>query len=192
MKTIAGVLAIAGLLLCTIAGTITGVGIMIYDLLSGGDNFMQGFTVFSLSATLLLVTVIAYMVSKLMTASQKIADVLEKTLQDEMNHEHPSTFNPLEAFFRMGAFPGQGTIKMATIDENGNFIPLGEKQFSSHEELIKHRNDILSKSFQNAPKKLEDMTNEELKQEEKKAVDSQNFELAACIVNLIQERTKAK
>lgn len=39
-------------------------------------------------------------------------------------------------------------------------------------------------------KKLEDMTIEELRVEEKKAVDNQNFELAANIVAMIESKEK--
>jgi hypothetical protein len=196
MRTIIAALAIAGIILGSIVGAFTGAGIMIYDIYSDGPNFMKGFELFSLSSILLLVTVSAYMLTKVLTASEVMANIMGKYLQNEMvkeiekNIANPQT-NPLAAFFGMGNFPGQGTIKMATMDEHGNIVPLGERTFSSPEELIKHRNDILNNAFGNAPKKLEDMTIEELKAEEKKAVENQEFELAACIVNLIQERAKA-
>jgi hypothetical protein len=121
----------------------------------------------------------------------------------EMKKELSAGGNPLHQLFQNlgmggGEFPGMpgmsGSIKMSSIDEEGNITPLGEKEFSSPEEFLKYRNEILQKAFGKKPgstkKKFEEMTVSELEAEEKKAIETQDFELAAAVRDLIKEKKK--
>lgn len=203
MRTIFFALSLALLILFAAAGMVIGAGIMIYDLYSDGPNFMQGFTVFSLSSILFLVSITSFIVSKVLTNTEVIADVLSRFMAHEMKKELAAGGNPLHQLFQNlgmgGGFPGmpgqmKGSIKMTGMDEDGNIIPLGEREFNSPEEFIKHRNEILANAFGKHPggakKKFEDMTIQELESEEQKAIDSQNFELAAAVRDLIKEKRK--
>lgn len=156
---------------------------------------MHGFTVFTLSAILFFASTTAYIVTKILTNTDILADSMVKFLEHEMDKED-SGVNPLQALFGKMGLPGMGagSIKMARMDEDGNITPLGEKSFSSPEELIKHRDELLAKAFGSKPdkKKIQDMSLEELQAEEIKAVGAQDFELAAAIRDLMEEKKKKK
>lgn len=204
MKTLFVALSLALLVLCSAAGIVFGAGTMIYDLYSGGSQFTTGFYIFSLSSILFLVSIASFMISKVLTNTEVIADVLAKFLANEMKKELAASGNPLHQLFQnmgMGrGFPGMpgmsGSIKMSSIDEDGNITPLGEKEFSSPEEFIKYRNEILQQAFGKKPgntkKPFEEMSITELEAEEQKAIDSQEFELAAAVRDLIKEKKKGK
>lgn len=187
---------LALLILFAAASAIFGAGIMINDLYTSGSNFMQGFQIFCLGSILFLVAVTSYIITKVLNNTEILADALAKIVANEIN-KSMENINPLQALFgQMGNMPpGMGTIKVARMDEDGNITPMGESNFSS-EELMKHRNEILAKAFgykpENVKKKFEDMTLDELQSEEKKAVDGQQFELAAALRDLIEERKKNK
>lgn len=194
MKLASAALGITFLILCSVIGIITGFGMMIYDIFVSHTGLGQDFMIFAISTTMFLTTVVAYIATKILARTDALTEVIIKYFQNEMLKEAkqhmPSgnPFSPLMNLFQGQGFPGPGTVSISSMDENGNIIPLGEKTFSSHEELIKHRNEILQKHFGSVNKDLKDMSIEELHIEEKKAVAAQDFELAASIVNLIEEK----
>lgn len=194
MKSIFAALILALIVLFSGVSAIFGLGIMVYDLYSGGNEFMHGFTVFCLGAILFFTSTVAYIASKILTNTDIIADSMIKFIENEMQKEVEQ--NPLQALFGKMGLPGMGSgsIKMARMDEDGNITPLGEKTFGSHEEMIKHRDELLHKAFgfKSDKKKIQDMTLEELQAEEIKAVGSQNFELAAAIRDLMNEKKNKK
>jgi hypothetical protein len=182
--------ALLGLtLIFSLASAVFGVFIMFSSITNSSADLMQGFTIFCLGTILFFVTSIAYIVTKILTNTDVLTDVLTKMLLREQNNAQP--VNPFQALFGHG---GMGTIKVAGVDENGNITPMGESQFNSTEDLLKQRNDILAKAFgwkpETSKKKFEDMTMTELESEEKKAVDGQQFELAAALRDLIEQRKK--
>lgn len=193
MKSLVFALTLALVVIFSFISSLVGIGIMIYDLYSGGSQFMHGFTVFSLSAILFFAATTAYIVTKILNNTDILADSMVKFLEHEMDKEVP-VINPIDALFGKMGLPGMGagSIKMASMDEDGNITPLGEKTFNSHEEMVKHRDELLSKAFgfKSDKKKIQDMSLEELQTEEIKAVDAQDFELAAAIRNLIQSKAK--
>jgi hypothetical protein len=199
MKTLAFAITLLLTVVFSIISAAVGLGIMAYDLYSGGSQFMHGFTVFSLGAILFFVSTTAYIATKILTNTDILADSMIKFFEHEMGKEEAGLgMNPLQALFgKMGmGLPGMGagSIKMARMDEDGNITPLGEKTFSSHEELIKHRDELLQKAFGAKPgkKDIKEMSLEELEVERQQAVDSQKFELAAAIRDLIEEKKKNK
>lgn len=203
MKTLIFALTLALIIAFGAISSAIGVGFMIYDIYSGGNNFMQGFTIFSLGSILFLAGTTSYIVTKTLTNTEVLADVLARFIENEMRKEDGSIQNPIQSLFgnlfgpgNLPGIPGQGTIRMATIDKDGNFKDLGEEKFSSPEEFLKHRNDILNRAFggkqEQDKKKFEDMTLEELRTEEKQAVESQSFELAAALRDLINEKENKK
>lgn len=179
MKTLIYALSIALLLLISAAGAIIGLGQMVHAILTDKTNFLQAFEIFSLSTILFVVVLTSYMIAKVLTNTEIIAEVMTKFIQNEMAK---NSFNPMQGIQNL---LGMGMPKIITLDES---------QFSSSEEFQKHRDELLRKAFGYNPgdvqKKLEQMSIEELKIEEKKAVDNQNFELAAAIVSLIEEKKK--
>lgn len=192
MKTIFFSLTLALIVLFAGISTIFGSAIMAYDLYSGGPNFMQGFIVFCLGATLFFSASIAYIVTKTFNNTDTISDSLIKLLEF-LNESNQPPANPLQDLFSkfgMG-MPGlNGTIKTSIMNEDGTITPLGEKTFSSNQE----RDDIIFKAMGTRPgmKDFKDMTIPELQAEEKKAVDSQNFEVAAAIRDLMNEKNNNK
>jgi hypothetical protein len=174
MKLVMYALGLALLILLSAAGAVVGLGLMIYSLLTDKTSFLQAFEVFSLSSILFLVCIASYMIAKILTNTEVLSQVMAKFIQNEMT----KSINPLAGLF--GGM-GLGMPKIITLDES---------QFSSPEEFHKHRDEILGKVFGNKAKNLNDLTIDELKLEEKKAVDNQDFELAAAIISLIEEKKK--
>lgn len=193
MKSLFFALLLAVMVFCAGATAVVGFGIMIWDLYSGGPNFMTGFNVFFLGAILFFVSTTSYIITKVLTNTEILSDVMSRFLANEMQ-KGPNQ-NPLQNLFSQMGFPGATTsIKVARMDEDGNITPMSEADFDSADEMLKHRDEILSKLFGNNPierkKKIQEMTIEELQAEEKKAVSVQDFELAAAIKNLLDEKQK--
>lgn len=193
MKKILASMAIGLTLFLSAATIISGLCLMGDYLINGGSRGMQGFELFSLGAILFIVILSGYMLSKILSYTEVMVDTLTTLVDHTISKSGPNPINPLEALFGQMGLPGSGTIKMAKMDEDGNIIPFMSKEFNNKEEFIKHRDEILSKALGGTnKKKVEDMTLEELQVEEKKAVSTQDFELAACIRDAINEKTKNK
>jgi len=187
MKSILFALTLALIVLFSGIAAIFGVGIMAYDLYSGGPNFMKGFTVFCLSTTLFFSTTVAYMITKIITNTDTIAESLIRLVEHVEQNQQP--INPLQALlgkFGIQSMTGPGTIKTSIFKSDGTITPLEEKTFNSNKE----RDEIILKAFSSKPgkKSIHEMTITELKDEEKKAVDSQDFELAIAIRDLMNEK----
>lgn len=167
-----------------------------------GEPVMNSFQVFALSTILFLVSVISYIVTKTLTNTELMAKVLaeqlERQLEKEMEENSKRMGGPNILSSLLGGMmggPGQTSVSITAFDKNGNAISMGDKTFDNPEELIKYRDEILEKYFGKKPagkKEMKDMTVEELKAEEKKAVDNQDFELAAAIKSLIDEKKSGK
>jgi hypothetical protein len=195
MKSLVFAITLAFVVLFSAVSTLVGASIMVYNLYTGGPGFMHGFEVFCLSAILFFTSTTAYIATKILTNTDVIADSMIKFFEHEMRKEEVG-MNPLQALFGKMGLPGMGagSIKMARMDEDGNITPLGEKTVSSPEELIKHRDELLFKAFGAKPgkKDIKEMSLEELEIERQQAVDSQKFELAAAIRDLIEEKKRKK
>lgn len=177
-------------LVSSIVGTIVGMCMMAYQIYTGKYEFLPAYTTMALSLVLFLVTVTAYMITKVMTSTEIIAESLIKLIQMDSGI---APQNPLGALFG-GLVNGPGTIQVSKMDDDGKLVPFAEKQFSTPEEFIKYRNELVAKALSKdgGKKKLEDMSIEELTKEEKKAVESQDFETAAAIVSLIEEKKRTQ
>lgn len=196
MRTLffAGFLAI--LVLATAITSLISLGSIAINFYQG-QPLMDSFQVFALSTLLFLVAVVSYIVTKTLTNTELIAKVLAEQLErelerDEMQQRRMGGPNILSSLLggMMGG-PGQTSVSITAFDKNGNAINMGDKTFDNPEDLIKYRNEVLEKYFGKKPagkKEMKDMTLEELKAEEKKAVDNQDFELAASIKSLIDEK----
>lgn len=195
MKNFFVTILIGSVLLISFLASITGV-VLISKSMINGTPLMEGFQVFALGIIMFTVLLSGYMISKILSYTELISDTLTNLLEHTLKDTKNPSFNPMEALFGPGGLPGSGTIKMARMEEDGTITPYFEKEFNNQEEFIKHRNELLSKALGNQPdgskKKVEDMSLDELKEEEKKAVSSQDFELAACIRDAIDEKTKQK
>lgn len=193
MKYIFAALTLGFVLLASLVASVTGVVIMIADLINHTDNFFQGFITFSLGTILFFVTIAAYQQVQILNNTKIIAQALAEYMEHQMKMSSMGQSNPFASLFN-GGFPMSGTMKMARIDESGNIVPFMEKNFNSPEEFLKYRNELLSKAFGYKPeeteKKLEELSVDELKQKEKEASDNQNFELAAAIRDLIAKKNK--
>jgi excinuclease UvrABC helicase subunit UvrB len=79
-------------------------------------------------------------------------------------------------------------MTIAKFNEDGTFTPLEKREFSSDEEMRAMRDEMLNRAFSKKNKKLEDMSISELEVEREKAVETQDFELAGAIRNLIEQK----
>ena len=198
-------LFITSLILFSIIAELAGLYIMIHDAVDGGGEFMKGFTLFSLGTIMFICTSIAYLVTKAIANTEKIADALADLISHTIDKEaqaaggfNPSGINPLMDLFKQfpGSNIGSTTINVSSIDEEGNISPMMTKTFDNPEEFLKHRDEIFAKAFgtqpKDAKKKIDDMSIEELKIMEKEAVESQNFELATAIRDCIKQKSANK
>ena len=100
--------------------------------------------------------------------------------------------NPLLNLFKNFGGMGPTTINVSSIDENGNVSPLVTKTFDNPEDFLKHRDEIFAKAFGTKPddakKKIDDMTIEELQKKEKEAADAEKWELAAAYRDAINRK----
>lgn len=194
MKKLISSIILGSILMFSVVVAVMGALLMTDSFFNHGASGMKGFQMFCLGTILFVVILSGYMLSRILSYTEVIVDTLTTLVEHTLNKAQTSqSLNPLQALFGNLGLPGSGTIKMATLDEDGKVVPFMEKEFNNHEEFIKHRDELLSKAFSgNNKKKVEDMTLEELQEEEKKAVSIQNFELAACIRDAINEKTKKK
>lgn len=189
MKAIIFALTLGVIIIFSAICSVTGAGIMIYDLIVPGPNFMMGFNIFCMSTILFFVAITAYMVTKLLTSTELIADVLTSLIENELAKEQKNT-NPFQAMLNNLGLPGSGSVKVARIDKDGTITPLTEGNFSNADEMVKQRDEILTRFFGATPgkKDIKNMTLEELQEEEKAAVAAQNFELAAAIRDVMKNK----
>lgn len=165
-KSIFFALSLALIMLSSAIAGLTGIFIMGVDLYTGGDNFMHGFTVFSLGTILFFVCTTAYIATKVLTNTEVLANTMTKYIEYEIGKQ--TVANPFQMF---GQFSGS-TMEIININRPGSM------------------EDMLGNIFGHRPevKTMDQMSVDELKTEEKKAVDSQDFERAATIRELIEAK----
>lgn len=183
-----------------------GVYTMISDVSEGGE-IIKGFMYFSLGTILALSMLTIYAIGALTDAVKILGDLMFKQTKKDMisnmfgggnpmggspQGEHPlaQLLKRIAEDTRNGEF-GNGKIKITRMDKDGNMHSLGEREFKSHEDLIKFRDEVLSGAF-GKDVDLKDMTIEQLQREELNAVEKQDFELAASIRDLINEKSNRK
>ncbi len=200
MKNIFFALSLTVIMLFSFVAAVAGAGIMAYDAYSGGPNFTHGFNVFCLGTILFFVTISSYMITKILTSTSIIADVMTKFIEHEMTKTVNQPENPFTKLFGglgnngLPGFGATGTLSISSLDEDGTITPLGETNFTNAEDLIKNRDEILNRAF--GPKSgiqkkdINDMTIDELQAEEQLAISQQDFELAAAVRDLVLEKTK--
>ena len=173
---------------------------MVINTINHTNDFMTGFTLFSLGTILFISISITYLITKANQNLNIIADLINHTLKKDAIDSTKGVFNvsgnPLMDLLK-GNFPGGGfgstTINVSSIDEQGNISPMLTKTFGSPEEFLKQRDEIFARAFGTKPdevkKKIDEMSIDELKEKEKEAVDSQKFELAAAYRDAINRKT---
>lgn len=195
-------LFVTSLILFSLIADVAGVYIMIASLVNNTNNFMTGFTLFSLGTIMFLAVSIAYLVTKanenLNLIANALADFIDHTLDKEAA-EATGGFkvpgNPLMDLLK-GKFPGASfgttTINVSSVDEEGNISPMMTKTFDNIEDYFKHRDEIIAQAFGTQPKdvkkQIEDMSIEELQEKEKEAAAAQKFELAAAFRDAINRK----
>lgn len=183
---------------------IFGIYKMIADVSHGGE-LINGYMYFSLGVILCLSMLTIYSIGALTEAVKILGDLMFKQAQKSMvsnlfgggapqdnSGEHPLTqlFKKIAEDSKNGEF-GTGKIKITKLDKDGNIHHLGEREFKSHDELIKFRDEVLSGEF-GKDVNIKDMSIEQLQKEELKAVMKQDFELAAAVRDLILEKQSKK
>lgn len=198
MKKIIFFLSITAGLFTTAIISLIGFASFIYKVWHGQD-YMESFQLFSLSAILCITSITAYIVIKILTSTELIGDILQKFFELHIHKNDPKPKDPDIMNLIQGLFSGglpdvnvTGRISVSSFDNDGNETSLGDKSFNNQNEFIKYRNELLGKDFRftqkDMSKKLENMSIEELKKEENKAIDTQNFELAGAIRDIIKEK----
>jgi len=186
---------------------VAGVYYMIDSSINNTGEFMRGFTLFSLGAILFITTSIAYLVTKAIANTEKIADSLTKLMEYFIEKDStervrsslfpPNSKNPLMDLFKdfPGGQFGSTTVNISAIDEDGNVSPLTTKSFDNIEDFFKHRDEIIAEAFGTKPKdvkkKLDEMSIEELKEKEKQAANEEQWDLAAAYRDAIWRKNKS-
>lgn len=178
-----------------------GIYTMISDLFNGGD-IGRGFLFFSLGTIIIGVSAILYTLGAVLENLKNInTSLIPMILQGQGGNNKPA--NPFEDLLNqiksqvgrnpdMPDFPLSGSMTIAKMNEDGTITPLEKREFSSPEEMRQFRDEMLKKAFANKNKKLEDMSVQELESERVKAVEAQDFELAAAIRDLINQQEGTK
>lgn len=178
------------------AGTaLVGIGKMILSLIQE-TSVLPGLELFFLGSILFTVTLIAYTAVKILNNTDIIATSLTQVLE---SMDGPERINPLEQLFGGGGFPGgfpmgSGTMRIARMDKDGTIHNIGEREFNSHEEFLKYRDELINKARgeSSGKKPVSEMTLEELESERIAAEAKQDFELCAALRNAIEEKKKKK
>ena len=193
-----GFLSFVGILMLIIfsAGTaIVGAFMMISSLISGNANFLKGLEVFFLGSISFTVTMVAYTATKVLRNTDILAECMADTL-DALDRQQGAKSSLMDILGRGGfppPFPFNGTVRMAKMDKDGNITPVGEREFGSHEEFLKFRDELINNAMnKNGKKPVSEMSLEELENEREAAEKAQNFELAAAIRDAINEKKKKK
>ncbi|MCC7514216.1 MAG: hypothetical protein IT212_05965 [Bacteroidia bacterium] len=179
MKQLPILLALGAIMLFSLGTAATGAGIMIYDAVKHGTDFMKGFELFGIGSILFIVTLSAYMISDISNNVKTIASSLADYMESELNEEESNS--PMFMFRAMQTF--------ASSPQNS---------FESKEKFLDHRNEAIVNHLvnnmglnqENAKRKFEIMSLEELQSEKAKAEGEQNYELAAMFRDAIEEKKK--
>lgn len=201
-KTISSMLIVTSLILFSLISEVAGIYLMIASAVNHTNDFMTGFTLFSLGTLIFLGVSIAYLITKAQASINIIADALADFIDHTLDKEAAEATggfrvpaNPLMDLLK-GKFPGvnfgQTTINVSSVDEEGNISPMMTKTFDNVEDFFKHRDEIIAQTFGTQPKdvkkQIDDMTIEELQEKEKEAAAAQKFELAAAFRDAINRK----
>lgn len=167
MKSIFFALSLGLIMLFSALSAIFGLGIMLVDLYTSGENFMQGFTVFFLGTICFFVCTIAYICTKISGSLEIISESLIRNKFDSLK----------DMFSTQSTLTSPPNIKVTNIEEG-----------ALSEELLR----VLFGEGKTAKKELVDMNLEELEIEKNKAIDSQDYEKCAHIRQLIKNKTNKK
>lgn len=172
MKSLIPVFSLAFLIFSSLASAVVGIVIMVLDLYTGGDNFMQGFTTFCLGSILFFVCVIAYICTKINDKLSTVVDSMVNFFDYEINKNKPSSIIS-NMFTGFGSKPPE--IKI-----------MGSENNEEADKLIK----LIFGDNKIVKKKLDEMNIIELETEKRKAIDAQEYEVAAQIRQLIDGLNK--
>lgn len=186
MKNLLSAVSILSIIILSAGSALVGAGTMVYNFYLG-TPILNGFIVFCLGSILFISIIIAYMVSKVMTSTTVMVDVLENLLNNEIEKKTDNT-NPFSSLLN-GLGASITSIKIGKIDEDGNITSIGDQSVSGLEEVMKNLNLNVNPITE---KKLEDMTIKELQGELDKDIAKQSYERAAKIRDLIQEKKNNK
>lgn len=170
MKQLFFALAIGVILIGSFIAAVTGAAIMIYDIVTHGSQFMTGFELCGIGCILFVVSISAYMISENQTSLNNISHSLADFLQYDINREHE--MRHLIQLFQM-----QGS---------------NNHEFESEEERDSIIANAMGLKLENAQRKIEIMSIEELKEARAQAVNDQNFEYAAALRDAIQRKKEKK
>ena len=180
-----------------------GVYTMVNDISNGGD-IGRGFMFFSLGLMVIGVAAILYTIGAVLDNLKRLNENIIPMLMQAQGMGGAKQPNPFADFINhlknhqghdnddMPDFPLSGSMTIAKMNEDGSYTPLEKREFNSPEEMRKFRDEMLKKAFSKNEKKLEDMSVQELEVERVKAVDAQDFELAAAIRDLINQKEGLK
>lgn len=169
MKSIFFALSLGLIMLFSALSSVFGIGIMLVDLYTSGENFMQGFTVFFLGTICFFVCTIAYICTKISSSLEIISDSLIRNQFESLK----------DMFSTQSTLTNSPQIQVTNIEDG-----------ALSEELLRV---LFGKGkAATAKKELVDMTLEELEIEKNKAIDSQDYEKCAHIRQLIEEKNKNK
>ena len=124
-----------------------------------------------------------FILTKVLKYSELTSSTLSNLIEYTLNRDTQAPpSNSIDSF--LGG--DSGIIKMARLEEDGTITPLGEKEFNSTEDFMSK---IMSRALTPIePRKIEDMSVEELNAEIIKALASQNYEDAAKYRDAIKNK----
>lgn len=169
MKQLFFVLAIGLILLGSFIAAVTGAAVMIYDIVTHGNQFMKGFELCGIGSVLFIVSISAYMISDNQTSLNNISHSLADFLQYDMERE-----NELRHVIQLFQMQSSNAHEFQTEEERDQVIA-----------------NAMGLKLENAQRKIEIMSIEELNEARAQAVSDQNFEYAAALRDAIQ-RKKSK
>jgi hypothetical protein len=201
MKALLSIAIYGTLVLFSASMSVYGIYSMISDAFNNGD-IGRGFLFFSLGTILIGVAAILYTLGAVLENLKSInTSLIPMILQGQGGGQPKNPFEDLMNQIKNQVdrntgipkdFPLSGSMTIAKMNEDGTITPLEKREFSSPEEMRQFRDEMLNKAFANKNKKLEDMSVQELEAERVKAVDEQDFELAAAIRDLINQKEDTK
>lgn len=171
MKQLFFALFIGAVLLASFVAAAAGAGIMIYDVINHGNQFMKGFELCGIGTAVFVVTISAYILCEVQKKQQETATALGDFIQYDMHRE--DEFRHM--FQMMSLMNGQK-----------------QNEDEDHFEDENHRDQIIAQGMglklENAKRRLELMTMDELQQERARAVSEQQYEYASAIRDVIAKK----
>jgi hypothetical protein len=170
MKQLFFVLTIGVVLLGSFISAVTGAAIMVYDIVTHGDQFMKGFELCGIGSVLFIVSISAYMISENQTSLNNISHSLGDFMQYDIDRE-----NELRHVIQLLQIQNNNTHEFQTEEERDQVIA-----------------NAMGLKLENAKRKIEIMSVEELNEARAQAVSNQEFEYAAALRDAIQRKKEKK